>query len=343
MSRDASAYLAQNLYEIRRATYTEGDKVRPLGGDGLALLVYLCDATNSRGTFFMKAETMAEETGISTVRVVRRLLAGLEQLGWVTRTGEMISYEGRGKRTPEYALTLVPGLWKKNKTARIGDPQVPPISDPRDTSTETETNNGAEISVSSFSEPEPQPEPHPEPSQVQASTETEGGGMKWDDRHQGVLTGCLERERKRTRGDMGAGLVRLLTREYRPIVAQAIRERPGANEDTLVTWCVSTRNGEPVKSAPAPADRHQCADAIEKAYRQGKRGDDLISAVSGFSVEAITEVVRWFTERHQDWDTQEDTHIRVSPERAPNTHTPAPGATADPGLITDLTKRLRAV
>jgi len=31
MSRQASQYLAQNLYDIRRATYTEGDKVRPLG------------------------------------------------------------------------------------------------------------------------------------------------------------------------------------------------------------------------------------------------------------------------------------------------------------------------
>lgn len=307
MSRQASAYLAQHLYEIRRATYLEGDKVRPLGETGLALLVYLCDATNKNGTFFMTAETMKDEVGIATIRQVRRLLAGLEQIGWITRTGELISYEGRGKATPEYALTLVPGLWIQDRKQRSGVPQGTEQVSHGTPENTLRTNNEKGSVVFSFSEPEPQPhpEPHPEPLRLQVSTEAEGGGKEWGERHEQVLAGCLAKEDYRN--DKG-GLRKHKTEQYRPVIIDAIRAYPGRNNDTLVSMCMtSVRTGEPLKAPKAP-DRMQCADAIESAYRDGKRGQELRQAIALYSPDAQDEVWGWFCDKHPDAPTPGDTH-----------------------------------
>ena len=105
---EALIWTAQNLDLVRRARF--GKENRELGEDGLALLLYLCETTNQKtGTFFPTAETMRDASMIADVRVVRRLLAGLEELGWIERTGDVVSYRGRGRPTPEYKLTL-PGL-----------------------------------------------------------------------------------------------------------------------------------------------------------------------------------------------------------------------------------------
>jgi len=110
MSNEALQYVAENLAQLRRFTYLDNGKEKALGENGLALLVFLADASHiDLHTFFMTQRTMAEEIGCG-VRAVQKLLAGFIEVGWITATGEIIRYMGRGTPTPEYELTLVP--WK---------------------------------------------------------------------------------------------------------------------------------------------------------------------------------------------------------------------------------------
>jgi hypothetical protein len=227
MSRQATAYLIENLPEIRRATYTDKSQktgTRSLGEDGLALLVYLCDHANKENQFFMTAESMREDTGISTLRTVRRLLAGFTELGFITPTGEVISYQGRGKPTPVYALTLVPGVSVTAQNERIGVR----IGVPGGTSTETKTNTRNSFQKNDDSEPEPQPEPNPQAGQ---------GAGAWGIEHDQLLADCLACEP--TDRDNGK-LKPWLEKQYRPLVLQALKERP---DPDLVGWCVDTRRG----------------------------------------------------------------------------------------------------
>ena len=111
MSKPAYVRLVERIPAIRKMQYTDSTgKPRHIGETGAWLLMYLCSELNKDGTFFMTAEAMRELTGTSTVAEIRRLLAGFEQLGLITRTGEEISYLGRGRPSPIYAMTFVPGL-----------------------------------------------------------------------------------------------------------------------------------------------------------------------------------------------------------------------------------------
>ena len=240
MSRQATAYLIENLPEIRRATYTDKNQktgTRALGEDGLSLLFYLCDTANAKDghRFFMTAESMREDTGISTLRTVRRLLAGFTELGWITPTGETVSYMGRGKPTPVYVLTLVPGVSVTAQKLRTGVP----ASVPEGTSTDTKANNANTLRENDYSEPEPQPEPDPQAGQ---------GAGAWGIEHDQLLADCLACEPKE--GDNGR-LVPWLEKQYRPIVLQALRDRP---DPDLVGWCFSTRQGiqTPKRETPSP-------------------------------------------------------------------------------------------
>jgi hypothetical protein len=240
MSRQAAAHLAQNLNQIRRATYTDKSQktgTRSLGEDGLALLVYLCDTANAKDghRFFMTAETMREETGIATLRTVRRLLAGFTELGWITPTGETVSYMGRGKPTPVYVLTLVPGVSVNAQNERTGVR----TGAPGDISTETKANNANTLQKNEYSEPEPEPEPDPQAGQ---------GAGAWGIEHDRLLADCLACED--TKGDNGR-LVPWLEKQYRPIVLQALKDRPDTD---LVGWCVNTRRHiqTPKRETPSP-------------------------------------------------------------------------------------------
>jgi hypothetical protein len=257
MSRQATAYLAHHLTEIRRATYTDKSQktgTRALGEDGLALLLYLCDTANAKDghRFFMTAESMREDTGIATLRTVRRLLAGFTELGFITPTGETVSYMGRGKPTPVYVLTLVPGVSVNAQNERIGVR----TGAPEDISTETKANNANTLRENNYSEPEPEPEPDPQAGH---------GAGAWGIEHDQLLAECLACED--TKGDNGR-LVPWLKKQYRPLVIQAIKERPSPD---LVGWCVDTRRGIEHRTKEEPPEPCQtCGGYI---FRSG--GDPL--------------------------------------------------------------------
>lgn len=244
MSRQALDYFIEHLPEVRRLTYTEPNgKTRGIGETGVALLAYLCDHANKNGTVFMTAESMREDTGTATVREIRRLLAGFEQIGVLTRTGELIPYLNRGKPTPEYALTWVPGLWKQNtntaQNASNGAPEVStwtpekviekalePLSGKGSSETDTHKNEP---------EPEPQPEPNPEPRSATRTGAGAMGGREWSSEHEKLFEQVLYYEPK----DHDRGkLVEYLRRQYEPIIVHALKERP---DPDLVSWCVETR------------------------------------------------------------------------------------------------------
>jgi hypothetical protein len=254
MSRQATAYLSENLPEIRRATYTDKSQktgTRALGEDGLALLFYLCDHANAKDghRFFMTAESMREDAGIATLRTVRRLLAGFTELGWITPTGETVRYMGRGKPTPVYALTLVPGVSVNAQNERIGVR----TGAPGDISTDTKANNANTSRENYYSEPEPQPEPDPQAGR---------GAGAWGIEHDQLLAECLACED--TKGDNGR-LVPWLEKQYRPIVLRALEERP---DPDLVGWCVDTRRG--IERTKAPKKCETCNGYV---FRSG--GDPL--------------------------------------------------------------------
>lgn len=224
MSRQATDYLTEHLPEIRRATFSDTSKktgVRHIGENGVALLLVLCDATNKDGVFYMSARTMQELAFISTVREVRRLLAGFTELGWITPTGETMSYQGRGTPTPIYALTLLPSV---SVNAKSDLSSVP--GDTRKTAEknlEPLTDKGEKEKTDIKTEPEPEPQP--------------GAGGAWDKKHDQLLTDILACEDMR--GDKGQ-LKTWLVKQYKPLVVRAIRDNPAPD---LVAWCLDMRRG----------------------------------------------------------------------------------------------------
>lgn len=172
--------------------------------------------------------------------------------------------------------------------------------------------------------------PTPQTAPKRERVERPGGkAREWGERHTQVLAGCIERERKRTRGEAGAGLVRKWESDYRPIIEQALRENPGWNEDTLVTWCVRTRNHEPGKvTTPTTNTNPACETCKGHPWVPDPTTGDMVRCSVCYPT-----------------DTQEMTHKRVTAERAPNTDTPTQGDQADPrsDQVGDLAKRLRRV
>jgi hypothetical protein len=224
MSRQAQDYLSEHLPEIRRATYTDTTKktgTRHIGENGLALLVYLCDHTNREGVFFMSARSMQEGAGIATIREVRRLLAGFTELGWITPTGETVSYHGRGTPTPVYALTLLPGVVVNAKSDLSSVPGDTPKTIEK--TTEPLTHKGENEKTDRKTEPEPEPQP--------------GAGWAWDKKHDQLLADILACEDMA--GDKG-NLKTWLVKQYKPLVVRALRDKPAPD---LVAWCLDMRRG----------------------------------------------------------------------------------------------------
>ncbi len=239
MSKPAWEYLTTHLPEIRRATFPDPSSktgTRPIGEPGLALLVYLSGQTNKRGEFFMTAKTMQEETGIATLRQVEKLLAGFIVLGWITPTGESVSYMGRGRPTPVYVLTLFPEYAHLYAQTLHKSDEIPP---PETVEKTTNANTGKGLHKNDESEPEPQPEPNPQAGQ---------GAGAWGADHDQLLADCLACEPKE--GDKGQ-LVPWLIKQYRPIVLRALKDRPDTD---LVGWCFSTRQEiqTPKRETPSP-------------------------------------------------------------------------------------------
>jgi len=216
MSRHATDWLGENLAEITKTSMPNG---RGLGQDGMVLLFYFCDRANKESVFYMQVRTIMDETGLS-MTAVKRLMTQFEQLGWITRTGQEVRYMGRGKPTPEYALTLVNEnaqniLTGAQKGAQLG------------TSTDVKPNNGKAFTVSDDLELEPQPQLEPQPGDL-------GKGGEFDE----LLRKCIEWELANYPGKAGTGLLRTWRNEYTPIVTRALQDRP--TED-LVLWSVELR------------------------------------------------------------------------------------------------------
>lgn len=219
MSRQATEWVLSHLPEIRNTPYPDPDqpgKLRALGGDGLALIMHLANITNKDGTIFQTVTTLAEESGV-TPRVVTRLLGGFELLGWITRTGREISYQGRGRPTPEYALTLVP--------------KVRPTTDQmshRTVEKTTKPNNEKEKGEKVETETEPQPEP-----ERFTGVNLGGGEKELTEKGGELLTELLAQEDYT--GVRNYQAVRAKKRQtYLPIVREWEQLQPPGDP---VTWC----------------------------------------------------------------------------------------------------------
>lgn len=270
MSNAALHHVAANLPELQRVAYTdETGRQRTLKGDGMVLLVWLASVTNKDGVLFHLVETMAEETGL-TPRVVKRLLVGMEQVGILTRTGRLVQYRDRGRPTPEYALTMVPGLWK----------QQPTVSE-RDTKHADQVPRGAPehaqiVNVGGVSDTfeGSQLQPQPQPSQVTAGSDPEPGKVAGG---QGELVqqivGQCEQVRRRhlaaTGGTDRGHLAQHWARKDRPNARWALDHQPGADLDTLVMATLN-RSGDPV----AAWHRQQCPAPRQDRPRPSSTCDD---------------------------------------------------------------------
>ena len=237
MSKQALFYYAENLHLVQKATFTTPTgKAYGLGENGRDLLVFLCNATNEKQgfVFHMGFQYIAEETGIH-INTVKRLFAGLEQLGWITRTGDLVRHMGRGAPTIEYELTFyTASLTQKERTGR-------PTSRPgaTDNLAEPKPNKEAHAKIGTETEPKPEPEP-----KTQVTSDLVG--QEWGQEHDRLLADCITTEQNRNPYIDRGGLTKSLIKQYRPIVARAMKERPTTD---LVGWCYQVRNGE----APAPA------------------------------------------------------------------------------------------
>jgi hypothetical protein len=340
MSKPAYVRLVERIPAIRKMQYTDSTgKPRHIGETGAWLLMYLCSELNKDGTFFMTAEAMRELTGTSTVAEIRRLLAGFEQLGLITRTGEEISYLGRGRPSPIYAMTFIPGLWKP-------EPITSPISSPVDSPQATNRNTDEpyrerENSFLSEIEPEPEPEPDSEPdsvSVVSKSARQEEGGISADE----VMRICIELETEgmTLRGaPIQPGIVKAWKADYSRLITEAIAKRQGDTADDVAWHChnlrTEARTGRKAQGSyagvlPRPAPGRQLPNApkgMEGCLVCGGDGYGIVRDDVGVATsrKCVCKGGTWEGET-----TQVPTQERVSTDQSGNTYIPTPVASADP-------------
>lgn len=326
MSKDLLVLVAQNLPTITRARFTDtttktGD--RALGLQGLALLLFLAETANSKNyEFFPTVETMRNESGIATTREVHRLLRGLTELGYITPTGEMMSYRGRGKATPVYAFTL--GQVVKNDL--IGDH----TSDQVDTRKLEKANTGNTSTKINYSQPEPEPQPKPQPE-----PERSGGeglqGKEWGKFHSEVLAECLAWERANYTGIDRGHLSKRWESDYRPLVTLAIETRPQGTLADQVSWCIEQRSAKRGQSAPLskPVQTRHLPDPPTGRPDCEHGCDNGIHIMRDDAGVATTRKCHCTGGTYPPLDTQAPTTERVSPDKATNTYIPSGGGSAD--------------
>ena len=338
MSKSAYVHLVEQIPAIRKMQFTDSKgKPRHIGETGAWLLMYLCSELNKDGTFFMTAESMRELTGTSTVSEIRRLLAGFEQLGLITRTGEEISYLSRGRPTPVYAMTFVPGLWKKNP---ISSPLGSPLSSPGATN-KNSAEPYAEKETALFSqiepEPKPDPDPKPDPQPVSAGAGKEGGGSFLE-----VLAGCMAWERTNFTGIDKGGLAKTWEKDYRQIIPRVLADQNPQSTDEAVTMCVTQRNAS--RGLLMPATSTSTTAKRDNPY--GADPDCTHCNGEGLHMVRTDDDMGWTSRKcvcagGTHTGTQEPTTKRVSTDESANTYIPTPGDTADPqSAIRELTRRL---
>lgn len=338
MSKQALYYYAENLPLIQQANFTTPNgKVNYLGANGRDLLVWLCDAANEKQgwQFHMGYRYIAEETNIH-ISTVKRLMAGLEQMGWITRTGEVISHHGRGAPSVVWALTFYPPCAEMMRTGR---------STGRSGATESLAKPLPHLDADAKLEPEPEPKPEPktepEPQPVSAGAGKEGGGSFLE-----VLAGCIAWERDNFVGIDRGGLSKTWEKEYRQIIPTVLADQNPQSTDEAVNMCVTQRNASrglliPTTSTSTTAKRNDpgntygadpdCTLCDGWGYHQVRADDDM-----GWTNRKCVCAGGTHT------GTQEPTTKRVTTDEGANTYIPTPGDTADPqSAIRELTKSLR--
>jgi DNA-binding Lrp family transcriptional regulator len=227
MSKQALYHYAENLSQVQRATFTDTTgKQRGLGENGRDLLVFLCNAANEKQgwTFYMSYQYIAEETNIH-ISTVKRLMAGLEQLGWITRTGQLIRHQGRGAPQVEFCLTFYPPALELMRTSS-------PTSRP--TSSHVATDNLAKPNATKGGDEktETETEPQPEPERF-TGVNLGGGENELTEKGGDLLTELLAQEDYT--GVRNYQAVRAKKRrDYLPIVREWEQVQPPGN---AVEWC----------------------------------------------------------------------------------------------------------
>ena len=336
MSKNALFYYSENLRMVQEATFTtDAGKVYGLGENGRDLLIFLCGAANEKRefSFYMGYDYMSEETGIH-VSTLKRLMKGFEQLGWITRTGNLISHMGRGAPTVEYALTFYPPVAEIMRTGR-------PTSRPgaTDNLAKPLQDMNAQHFFDTETEPETQTDTDTEPgSVVSESARQEKAGINAAE----VLRICieLETESMTTRGEpILPGLVKRWKADYPTLIAQAMKDKPGETAEELAWHCHDLRTeartgrkaqGSYAGTLPRPATARKLPDAykgIEGCLVCGGQGYGIVRDDKGVATtrKCLCKGGTWEGET-----THETTHERVSTDQSGNTDIPAPGATADP-------------
>jgi hypothetical protein len=332
MSKQALFYYSENLRMVQEATFTtDAGKTYGLGENGRDLLIFLCGAANEKREFcfHMGYDYMSEETGIH-VSTLKRLMKGFEQLGWITRTGNLISHMGRGAPTVEYALTFYPPVAEMMRTGR-------PTSRPgaTDNLAKPLQDMNAQHIFDTETEPETQTEPDTQPgSVVSKSARQEKAGINAAE----VLRICIEFETESMRlrdKPIQPGLVKAWKADYPTIIAQAMKDRPGDTAEELAMYChdvrTEARTGRPatgsysnflprqapVRTMPKPKEAWKdCPTCQGNGYYL----TDPTGASKATSFCSCT----------MGEPTQVPTQERVSTDQGANTDIPAPGGSADP-------------
>lgn len=333
MSKLALFHYSENLRMVQEATFTvPSGKAYGLGENGRDLLIFLCGAANEKREFrfHMGYDYMSEETGIH-VSTLKRLMKGFEQLGWITRTGNLISHMGRGAPTVEYALTFYPPVAEMMRTSR-------PTSRPGATDNLAEPLQDMEAHhfFDTETEPETQTEPEPEPgSVVSESARQEKAGINADE----VLRICIEFESESMRlrdKPIQPGLVKAWKADYPTIIAQAMKDRPGDTAEELAMHChdlrTEARTGRPatgsysnflprqapIRTMPKPKEAWKdCPTCEGKGYYL--TDPTGVSKATSYCSCTMSE------------PTQVPTQERVSTDQSAYTYIPTPGGSADPG------------
>lgn len=228
MSKPAWEYMTTHLPEIRRAVLPNTG--RPIGEPGLALLLYLSGQTNKYGEFFMTQKVMQEETDIASLRQVEKLLAGFEQLGWITRTGQTVQYMERGRPTPVYVLTLFPQYAEKYAQTLQKSDDIPSVGTGEKT---LNPNREKTLLKNNRTESEPQPETEPEPQPESTTSADRAGEVGLGNGE--LLAQVIAWEVEHFQGQAGQGLLKKWRTTYPGIVARALELNPPGN---LVHWCI---------------------------------------------------------------------------------------------------------
>jgi hypothetical protein len=292
----------------------------------------------------MGQQYMADEAGIH-IATVKRLLAGFEQLGWITRTGELIKYHGRGSKQVEYVLTFYPGAMEEYEEWRTSSPTGSQTSSQVATQSrgKAKRSNEAHGKIDTETEPEPQPETEPEPEPGQGAGQ--GKGREWGKECDDLLAQVLDRENYQ--GARNPDKVRKYkAQEYEAIVRYAIQAQPASD---LVTWCLMQKNPQQAASRyPQTVTTSVRTYLPELTQAYGARPDCEHCQGAGVHNVRTPDDMGWTTARcvctggDHTSSTTTTTPKRVDTGEASNTDIPVPSAEADPQLaMTELTKRLR--